>query len=503
MAKAGSTTRGEYWALPLPYALQREKNGNNNQFSGGGGCHWGIRIIKIIAMVATMLYFTISIYILHRSADNNFYDLNTVTKFFLFDGMIGTATLRSPPSSQLADVDVFKYTLSRPPPIRVPSYHYHIVHSVLTRFMVGQPDQTTLAKSRLKLFKTFCHLTMIHKMSQNYHWQVLVDPGLDGLIIHEIKSLLAFSSPVLDNVYMIMMNNMAWMQDGKNKEREMASYGVSLHTIATEYDRGNLNIITGNKAHLIRTLEWYNNWKKCKNLIVIETLLDADGGMHSKGIEGIQEIAVKYTTMNHKQNQTLDRRQKAKSKSPPQSSSLVGDWWILCGTDHIEWHNWGVYKLSSDEYKKVGITSGVVGIRSKPKECISAGYTRVGLVTKNPKIVTMNKSDGVNYDFPLLASLNHYSATSKYSTCTTNVVTHCYRRFFEDRLLIIRTRSIMLDGMTHLDPELNSYNVKTTKNPDTFLTCRTGSGFGHYCSKSFLSTGTKPTRRPCSCSSRG
>jgi len=122
----------------------------------------------------------------------------------------------------------------------------------------------------------------------------------------------------------------------------------------------------------------------------------------------------------------------------------------------------------------VGITSGVVGIRSKPKECISAGYTRVGLVTKNPKIVTTNKSDGVNYDFPLLASLNHYSATFKYSTCTTNVVTHCYRRFFEDRPLAIRTRSITSDGMTHLDPKLNGYDMKTAKNPDTSLNISVG-----------------------------
>jgi hypothetical protein len=100
---------------------------------------------------------------------------------------------------------------------------------------------------------------MTHQTSQNYHWLVLVDPGLDGSIIQEIESLLTFLSLALDNVYMVMMNNTACMQDEKNKARKLALYGVSLHTIATEYDRGNLNVVTGNKAHLIRTLEWYHN----------------------------------------------------------------------------------------------------------------------------------------------------------------------------------------------------------------------------------------------------
>ena len=138
-------------------------------------------------------------------------------------------------SSQLAGVDGFKYTLQRPLQIWTPPYRYHIVHSVLTRFMVGQPDQTTLAQARLKLFKTFCHPTMTHQTSQNYHWVVLVDPGLDGLIIQEIKSLLTFTSPTLDNMYMVMTNNTMWMQDGTNQERETAAYGVSLSTIATEW----------------------------------------------------------------------------------------------------------------------------------------------------------------------------------------------------------------------------------------------------------------------------
>jgi exopolysaccharide biosynthesis predicted pyruvyltransferase EpsI len=387
--------------------------------------------------------------------------------------------------------NVFNYTLLRPLPIEVPSDRYHVVHSVLTRFMVGQPNQTTLAKARLKLFKTFCYPTMTHQTSQNYHWIVLVDPGLDGSVVREMESLLTLSSPALDNVYMVMTNNMAWMQDGTTKDRISASYGVSLYTIAMEHDRGNLNIVTGNKDNLRRTLDGYNNRKNRDNLIVIETLLDADDGMHYEGIERIQELAVKYTTAAHHQQKKQERERRrrerrgldrhhtteSKSTSPlPSSSSLVRDWWILCGTDHIEWHNRDVYNLTSHEYKKVGIASGVVGVRTKPKECISAGYTRVGLVTESmttttthPNTTKNNKEDNkvAYYDFPSEASQNHYRATLVYPRCTTEVVTHCHRRCFEDKPLVMRSRTITSDGMKHLDPkaEVKHDNMVTDRPP--------------------------------------
>ena len=352
-----------------------------------------------------------------------------------------------------------------------PPDRYHIIHSVLTRFMVGQADQTTLAQARLKLFKTFCHPTMTHQTSQNYYWVVLVDPGLDGSIIQEIKSLLDN-----DNVYMVMTNNTMWMQDGTNKERKTAAYGVSLNTIATEWSRGNLDVVTGNKAHLTRTLKWYNDRKMHENLIIIETLLDADDGMHSEGIAGIQEFAVEHTHMILQQKQEQQKRQQTrtnhtvKTESSSSSSSLIRDWWILCGTDHIEWHNRDVYTLKRDEYKKEGITSGVVGIRLKPKECVSAGYTRIGLVTENIKETTESRSRSskvARYDFPLAASRNHFIATRDYPPCTSNVVTYCYHRFFVEKPLTVRARTITSDGMAHLDPKTNSYNMKSANKSDT------------------------------------
>jgi exopolysaccharide biosynthesis predicted pyruvyltransferase EpsI len=245
-----------------------------------------------------------------------------------------------------------------------------------------------------------------------------------------------------------------------------------------KWSRGNLDVITGNRAHLTRTLEWYNNRKKRENLIVIETLLDADDGMHHEGIAGIQEFAVEHTHVILQQKQEQQDRQhmrtnptvKTESSSP--SSSPIRDWWILCGTDHIEWHNRDVYTLKRDEHKKVGITSGVVGIRLKPKECISAGYTRIGLVTENFKDTTKSRSRSrssnvAHSDFPLAASRNHFIATREYPPCAMNVVTHCYHRFFVDKPLTVRTRSITSDGMTHLDPKMNGYNMKTATIPDT------------------------------------
>jgi hypothetical protein len=56
---------------------------------------------------------------------------------------------------------------------------------------------------------------MLHQTSQNYYWLVLVDSGLDKSIIQEMESLLMSSSPALDNVYMILTNNTAWVQEGQ------------------------------------------------------------------------------------------------------------------------------------------------------------------------------------------------------------------------------------------------------------------------------------------------
>jgi len=377
------------------------------------------------------------------------------------------------------------YTLENPP-----NYSpYNILHTVMTRFMVGQSAaKYELAKARYLLFETFCWPTMKYQTNQNFYWLVLVDPGLHPSIINDMRTLL--NDVPTRNAYMVLTNNTAWSADGVGVGNA-TSYGVGLQTIVQQYASENLDIITGNSIYLLHALDWMKQKEEgqkeegmksrrkknnpvnneIKPIMVIETLLDADDGMNNHGIEWIQNTAIERTKeYQHKQQQQLllvyHNATTNDYTQTPHVPTLNNSWWFLCGTDHIEWHNRDIFKLTNEEYAEFGVTSGLAGLRQSPYFCTSAGFTRIGITTTTitPSMSSTQESlSSSSFSFPKDAYSNHALAfyfpecTSTDTDTTTAVInngnySHCWRREFPGEVFILKSRTITSDSMDHLNP---------------------------------------------------
>jgi hypothetical protein len=356
------------------------------------------------------------------------------------------------------------YSLEHPPN----HSPYNILHTVMTRFMVGQSSaKYELARARYLLFESFCWPTIQYQTSKNFFWLVLVDPGLDVSIINDIQSLL--NAVPTNNAYMILTNNTAWSADGVGVEN-VTSYGVGLQTIVEEYTNGKLNITTGNTTYLLRALDWMTKQKKInsetnKPIMVIETLLDADDGINNKGVEWIQNVAIQRT---EEQQQQQQQQQRQSHPRPLLHPTLNSTWWFLCGTDHIEWHNRDIFKLTNEEYTEYGITSGLAGLRQSPYFCTSAGFTRIGITTTPSTSTSTSTSTSSNssssFKFPKDAYSNHALAfyfpecTSTTNNTTSTIInnngnySHCWRREFSGEAFILKSRTITSDSMDHMNP---------------------------------------------------
>ncbi len=361
----------------------------------------------------------------------------------------------------------FKHSLENPPE----NSPYTILHTVTTRFMVGQAQNITLNKqheiqqARYMLFETFCWPTVQRQTSMNFYWLVLVDPNLDRDILDKVKSLLSNETHFpAQNAFMVLTNNTKWSSDGVGVENS-TSYAVGLQPVAQEFQDGALEVVTGNTDYLLRALDVMKGNDKTpslrsgtqKPLMVIETLLDADDGLNNGAVEWIQGTASQRTKEHweklkaqEQQNQTTALRQ---STQPP---SLNTTWWFLCGTDHIEWHNRQIFQLTDEEYKEEGITSGLAGLRQKPLFCTSAGFTRIG-ITHIPKTPASNYS---HMFFPKDGYSNHaltfYFPECTPSNNTSSVIASgnysgCWHREFAEKAYIVKSRTITSDSMDHLN----------------------------------------------------
>ena len=345
---------------------------------------------------------------------------------------------------------------------------YRIVHSLTTRFMVGQPNQPILARARYLLFETFCWPTIQYQsaLPDDYSWFVLADPGIDQEVIADLRELLSYDKFPEGNAYLILTDEPSWAADGVGVPG-VTSYGVSYQEIAQGVRNGKVKLLTGNATRLIETLEYsiegkrydnsiINNINKSedmKPLLLIETMLDADDGLNNHGIEWIQDLAVSHTQQQQEMIATTNRNEQP---------SLNSTWWLLCGTDHIEWHNRDIFRLTDSEYQDIGLTSGITGIRHAPQYCASAGFTRVGLTTTRSMTTSKSNNDSRQKSlvFPQVAYSNHALATENFDLCDDKkniTLARCFRRDFSGLPFILKSRSITSDSMDHMDPKREDY----------------------------------------------
>ena len=393
------------------------------------------------------------------------HETSTLEQYLVTSKISGSSSKRYDTNDHLW----FRHTLEDPPQ----DSPYTILHTVTTRFMVGQAPNVTedtskyfdIQKARYLLFETFCWPTMKHQTSMNFYWLVLVDPGLDPGIIRDMKTLLGDKKHFpAQNAFLVLTNNTKWSSDGVGVENS-TSYGVGLQPVAQEFKEGKLDIIAGNTEYLLRALnamkgnkkpEDNNRWNPRKPLLVIETLLDADDGLNNGGVEWIQTKAVERTNEHWKEQQKHQINSSGLQQfSPIQNPSLNTTWWFLCGTDHIEWHNRQIFHLTEEKYATSGITSGLAGLRQSPLFCTSAGFTRVGITMPPDNPSLSNYSHMV---FPKDGYSNH-ALTFYFPECTppNNTIvpngnySACWHREFADKIYIVKSRTITSDSMDNLN----------------------------------------------------
>ena len=449
-------------------------------------------------------------------------------------------------------------SLLHPPPTTSlpPPPPFHIFHTVTSRFMVGQPDQPTLARARYELFETFCFPTVTHQTRQNFFWLVLVDPRIDEQVLADLERLLSQQpQQQQQNAFMVLTQNPVWAADGVGVPG-VDSYGVSLQELAREYEAGRVEIRTGNVTLLLEALDviedrlGHQNQNQNRNrsgsrsrnsnsqrwidtnddvdesssslILLIETLLDADDGLHTSGIQRIQDEAVQHSI---RQLELLGANSNSivhgdRGIEQP-TISLNSTWWLMCGIDHIEWHNRDIYQMTKKEYEEQGLSSGITGLRHAPVYCASAGYTRVGLTTPvsvrrdqheddetTTATTTANKDRNKNETstlllFPRVAYSNHAltadfpvcndaldldgreDAVSEYkilgrilffmpsitarkedssSSSSKNnnneneaIVSKCFRRVFPNLPYVLKSRTITSDSMDHISVKQKDY----------------------------------------------
>lgn len=392
-------------------------------------------------------------------------EISTLEKYLLTSKVSGSSST----TSNANDPVLFHPTLEDPSH----DSPYTILHTVTTRFMVGQAPNATqndskqfdIQKARYLLFETFCWPTMKYQNSVNFYWLVLVDPGLDPGIIRDMKALLGNKKHFpAQNAFLVLTNNTQWSSDGVGLENS-TSYAVGLQPVAQEFKEGTLDVITGNTDHLLHALDAMNGSKKAtknglqssnKPLLVIETLLDADDGLNNGAVEWIQKKAIERTKQHWSEKQKqLTNSVGLQQSSPSRSPSLNTTWWFLCGTDHIEWHNREIFQLTEEKYAKSGITSGIAGLRQSPLFCTSAGFTRVGITMPPDNPAIANYSHMV---FPKDGYSNH-ALTFYFPECTPSNDTitpngnysACWHREFAEKIYIVKSRTITSDSMDHLN----------------------------------------------------
>eukprot|EP00536_Pseudo-nitzschia_multiseries_P018643 jgi/Psemu1/56589/gm1.56589_g len=416
---------------------------------------------------------------------------------------------------------------------------YTIVHSLTTRFMLGQKGQPILARARYLLFETFCHPTVRYQTAlartdgYDFSWFVLVDPGVDRSVIEDMRALLSSQAsssssggdvPFPDgNAYLILTDNPLWAADGVGVPN-VTSYGAGFQEIARAVRDGTVELLTGNQTRLLETLDANfegrqataratvtanggndndndNDNDQNKPLMIIETMLDADDGLNNRAVEWIQDLAVSHT--RKQQEWALRQHQKRTNNSTNstttttnnnntatgkalQPPSLNSTWWLFCGTDHIEWHNREVFRLTDKQVKeRGGVSSGIVGLRLAPHYCASAGFTRVGLTMKpsataaSIDVVRNLRSEAAATTptarsgeppplpllaFPEVAYSNHALATEQFDVCNDGAgadpnitLSHCFRRSFPFQPYVLKSRSITSDSMDHMDPRRKDY----------------------------------------------
>lgn len=152
-----------------------------------------------------------------------------------------------------------------------------LIHIVKTRFMQEQGNLTALGHARLALFRVFCLPTMIGQTSSQFLWIIKTDPQLDDALLQGLREALA----PYPHFYLVASNS---------NFRINRQFPGAWRGRAEVADLSQSLVYTGDRTRLEAAMAL------SEDLIVLETRLDADDGLHRHFVEQLQATAVQTLT---------------------------------------------------------------------------------------------------------------------------------------------------------------------------------------------------------------
>jgi hypothetical protein len=304
-----------------------------------------------------------------------------------------------------------------------------ILHAVITPFWFGQSSQqqnqtlqqyqNSWTRARFKMMQAIGAPTMRNQTLSTHFWIVIVDDGTlqEPNMAQDLTRLLTQHNMAQreqgDDLSSQLPNGNAYLLRYRNPQSTISLFSRSLgtthvgwHDIATDYRTGNMHILVGDQDSWDRAMHLVSSSPKSQNgdtkasILLMETILYVDSGLHHHAIEWMQTIAARYAAIVQQQwSSNRWNLFKIFSQEPKRSGQ-----YYLCGADLIEWHNPDILLLKDSMYTEQGITVGRVGRRLVTEGCPLAGLTSVRMfspVQALDKNVALTDTSKKLHDLPL------------------------------------------------------------------------------------------------------
>jgi hypothetical protein len=320
---------------------------------------------------------------------------------------------------------------------------FSVLHAIITPFWFGQSSQqqnqtlrkyqNTWARARFKMMEAICAPTIRNQTLPDYFWIAIVDEGtlqepnmtqdLTKLFTEhnnaqrQRRSVLSSHNMSLqlpqENAYLLLYRNLPSTMGSLLFSWPLGTKRVGWYDVATEYRTGNIQILVGEQDSWDKAMQIVsslaaksqNNNYTDKSLLVMETMLYVDSGLHHYAVEWMQTIATRHAAAIRQQHQqTLLHRWDhfnffSQQPLPPSR-------WYISGSDLIEWHNPDILLLKSSMFNEQGISVGRVGHRVVTEGYPLAGLTSVWMFSSQPALGTTGSlvetgSAKILHDLPL------------------------------------------------------------------------------------------------------
>jgi hypothetical protein len=304
-----------------------------------------------------------------------------------------------------------KYTLQDPP-----QYETSILHAVVTPLWIGRQPQisnqtlikyeTAYTRARIKLLKTFCAPSLRSQASQNFFWFIIADEATlqDRTIKRELVQSVqdhnlyqqqrprsvSHSTMAPGNAYLMLCRG----DESKTSPCSSLTGPKRLRwwDLVNQVRQSQLEILEGDMQQWDRARD---QLLRDQDAVLMESMLYVDSGLHYRGIEWMQRVAMaQYKTSLPSQQQSALRR-----RSSSDTDSSMGPW-FLCTAEHFEWHNPDIFYMKEKDYLDVGINIGRIGRRRATNGCPLAGLTVVSASSQgfrpHSDVTVSEGKDGLN-----------------------------------------------------------------------------------------------------------